>query len=336
MLDKMRRGHTASECLNEPPGNELGWFISEARESLRFDDISESSHSLCRRCRRLDLPAWLREDPPIQAGRDLRKLPGDRRVFRELGRVDNIILKYNCPLCRCLFGLIPFPSKLDQKVVLVLSWSMYRLEASISMDTSERRATSKYISAILDPTETGLQVEELSSTRGDGLCAVMHGPDGSSMPLSAVEIGPDRIDYMSIRRWLNDCDTLHSSMCQPRTSADLHKICLIDVKSRRLVTYSSRTSEYLALTYVWGKGAQHVPGAGMPGTLFGELPRTIEDAIAFTEDLGTRYLWVDLVCIDQNNEAKRFEQISIMSAIYQGAYATIVAFSGASMEAGLP
>lgn len=213
---------------------------------------------------------------------------------------------------------------------------MYRLEASLSMDTSERRATSKYISAILDPTETGLEVEDLSSTRGDGLCAVMHGPDEFPKPLSAVEIDPDRIDYMSIRRWLSDCDTLHSSTCQPRISADLHKICLIDVKSRRLVTYSSRTSEYLALTYVWGKGAQHVLGAGIPGTLLGKLPRTIEDAIAFTEDLGTRYLWVDLVCIDQSNEVKRFEQISIMSAIYQGAYATIVAFSGASTEAGLP
>ena len=74
----------------------------------------------------------------------------------------------------------------------------------------------------------------------------------------------------------------------------------------------------------------------MPGTLLGELPRTIEDAIAFTEDLDKRYLWVDLVCIDQSNEEKKLEQISIMSAIYQGAYATIVAFSGVSSEAGLP
>ncbi|KAL2056445.1 hypothetical protein ABVK25_003468 [Lepraria finkii] len=331
-----RRGPTASKCLNAPPGRELNWFISEARESLRFDNISESSHSLCRRCKKLDLPAWLREDPPIQVDRDLKKLPGDRRVFRQLGRVDTIVLKYNCPLCRCLFGLIPFPSKLNQKVILVLSWSMYRLEASISMDTSERRTTSKYISAILDPTETGLEVEDLSSTRGDGLCAVMHGPDGFSKPLSAVEIDPDCIDYMSIRRWLRDCDILHSSTCQPRISTDLHKICLIDARSRRLITYSSRTSEYLALTYVWGKGDQHVLGAGTPGTLLGELPRTIEDAIAFTEDLGKRYLWVDLVCIDQSNEAKKSEQISIMSAIYQGAYATIVAFSGASAEASLP
>ena len=113
---------------------------------------------------------------------------------------------------------------------------MNRLEASITMDTSERRATSKYISAILDPTETGLEVEDLSSTRGDGLCAIMYGPDGFSKPLSAVEINSNRIDYMSIRRWLRDCDILHSSMCKPRISDDLHKICLFEVKSRRLVT----------------------------------------------------------------------------------------------------
>ena len=52
--------------------------------------------------------------------------------------------------------------------------------------------------------------------------------------------------------------------------------------------------------------------------------------------MGKQHLWVDPVCIDQSNEVEKFQQSGIMSDIYQGAYATLVAFSGASANAGLP
>lgn len=200
----------------------------------------------------------------------------------------------------------------------------------------EKRTTSKYITAILEPSDTGLTVEDLASTRGDGLSAIMQGPDGALQPLTAKEIDPHCVDLSSIRRWLTNCDSLHSYTCQSQASENLRKICLIAVKARRIVEYSSTTIEYLALSYVWGKSSKLVSGSGIPGTVLGALPQTIEDALALTEDLGQEYLWVDLVCIDQSNETRKQEQINIMSDIYQGAYATIIAFSGASADAGLP
>ncbi|KAG8527817.1 uncharacterized protein KY384_007971 [Bacidia gigantensis] len=196
------------------------------------------------------------------------------------------------------------------------------------MDTKEKRATSRYVTAILDPSTTGISIEDLASNRGDGLCVASRlGPD-PLIPLSAKELDPRSVDIDSICRWLTECDSMHSLACKPQASHNLNHIRLIDVESRCIVNYSSETRIYLALSYVWGKGRQNVAGAGLPGTKLGILPPTIEDALAFTRDLDKRYLWVDLVCIEQNNENDKLKQMGIMSDIFQGAYATIVAFDG--------
>ena len=54
------------------------------------------------------------------------------------------------------------------------------------------------------------------------------------------------------------------------------------------------------------------------------------------KSLGKQYLWVDSVCINQSDEMEKLEHMGIMSDIYGCAYATIVALSGASANAGLP
>ena len=308
---------------------------------MRFDDNSDKLHDVCRRCRELDILNWLETEPPIQTDRDLSKVKEnsgtvDPRLFRDLGEAGSIKLYYDCPICRCLFGLTPIPSACDKHVLLILSWSMYRLEASISMDTSEKRKTSKYITVVLEPSATGLTIEDLASTRGDGLCVASKMDHDHLDSLSAIELDPHRIDIDSILRWLKECDLLHSLTCKPQMSPNLIHIRLIDVEARRIVMYSSKTEIYLALSYVWGKGKYCVAGAGLPGTELGPLPKTIEDSLALTKALGKRYLWVDQACIQQNNESEKLKQIEMMSDIYQGAYATIVALDGNSAEAGLP
>lgn len=243
-----KKGHLASDCPNERLGYNLGWFISQDREAMQFEDFSNSPQWLCQRCQKVDLLAWLREDPPIQRDRDMGKMLDDQRLFRDLGTVGSIVLRDDCSLCRCIFGLIPHPYSLRQKVRLVLSWSMYRLEASMSIDTTEKRETSKYICAILVPSNTGLTVEDLVSTRGDGLCAVGADFYGPNVGLGAREVDPDRLDLDLIRGWLANCERLHPVTCAPRKSDKLQMICLIDANSHCLVPYSPQTRDYLALS----------------------------------------------------------------------------------------
>jgi hypothetical protein len=69
------------------------------------------------------------------------------------------------------------------------------------------------------------------------------------------------------------------------------------------------------------------------------LPLVIESAIEFLECLSERYLWVDALCIVQDDEVDVADQISKMDVIYSHSYATLIAAtvtSSRSQLLGLP
>lgn len=80
---------------------------------------------------------------------------------------------------------------------------------------------------------------------------------------------------------------------------DVNKMCI--VKSREVV-------KYVALSYVWGATPTlHLTTMNQhrmrfPGALKGlPLPKTIEDALDLTRACGEQFLWVDSLCIIQND-----------------------------------
>lgn len=66
------------------------------------------------------------------------------------------------------------------------------------------------------------------------------------------------------------------------------------------------------------------------------LPRTITDAMLLVSRFDERYLWVDSLCIMQDDAENKHDQIALMDVIYQKAILTIVAVSGKNAGAGLP
>ncbi|KAI9170785.1 hypothetical protein HJFPF1_00258 [Paramyrothecium foliicola] len=65
------------------------------------------------------------------------------------------------------------------------------------------------------------------------------------------------------------------------------------------------------------------------------FPRTIRDAMAVVKLLGEKYLWVDAVCIIQDDEEMRHDTIHNMNAVFANATLTIVAADGGDANAGL-
>ena len=54
----------------------------------------------------------------------------------------------------------------------------------------------------------------------------------------------------------------------------------------------------------------------------------MEDAIILVRNLGEKYLWTDLCCIDQYDKATNQGQIMQMDKIYASSYLTVVALDG--------
>lgn len=67
---------------------------------------------------------------------------------------------------------------------------------------------------------------------------------------------------------------------------------------------------------------------------FDELPKTIRDAIRVTVGLGYSYLWVDSLCIFQDDESDQAREIAKMPLIYRNAIITIVAAMASSSSEG--
>ncbi|KAF3809524.1 hypothetical protein GCG54_00012808, partial [Colletotrichum gloeosporioides] len=86
---------------------------------------------------------------------------------------------------------------------------------------------------------------------------------------------------------------------------------------------------YVALSHCWG---HHQPAKTTKATL--DLPKTFQDAITVTRALGIDFIWVDSLCIIQDDPDDWAKEASQMASIYRNAYITIAATSAAGGEEG--
>jgi hypothetical protein len=66
-----------------------------------------------------------------------------------------------------------------------------------------------------------------------------------------------------------------------------------------------------------------------------DLPKTILGAIILVEQIGERFLWVDSICILQDDMAHKKETIPFMGMIYGNALFSIVAMTSHKADHGL-
>ena len=143
----------------------------------------------------------------------------------------------------------------------------------------------------------------------------------------------------------HDQSTLIFQPCQPiSVNTIASDLTLVDVKRECLVDMPVNT-KYIALSYVWGgpQPFQNVTSRRKflykPHSISVDdeaIPRTICDAIRLVANLGERYIWVDSLCICQDEVENKMSQIMNMGNIYSQALLTIIAASGSNANAGLP
>lgn len=174
-------------------------------------------------------------------------------------------------------------------------------------------------------------------------------PGASNILLGRV-FAASKIDPDLIRMWIRCCDDWHQGECKssfrnklPHPAAEL-RFYAVDVVGMRLVLLSPEET-YCTLSYVWGSTKHFelkkadIEALKQPGgfsKVFDQLPSTIKDAIELTKELGFLYLWVDCVCLPQDDNTAMEAAFKRMHLVYSKAALNIVGASGDHVDVGLP
>jgi Heterokaryon incompatibility protein (HET) len=111
-------------------------------------------------------------------------------------------------------------------------------------------------------------------------------------------------------------------------------VCLVDTGSLLV-----KHAPYVALSYRWGE-SNHLTTT--TGTLrercecipLMDMPRTLQEAVTVTRRLGIRYIWIDALCIIQDDQNDWSREAAKMGEIYLNAYCTIAAHAAGHADDG--
>jgi hypothetical protein len=147
-----------------------------------------------------------------------------------------------------------------------------------------------------------------------------------------------------VSSWVADCLTRHDGCRLPNPN----------FVPRRLVNVSSWNDDtepflfepkvpcaYVALSYCWGVDISEVPATTNArlkpygsAIQFSSLPEIIRDAIIFCRGIRVTYLWVDMLCIVQDNPEDWVKEASKMHFVYSNSFLTVAAHAPTSCRTG--
>lgn len=114
-------------------------------------------------------------------------------------------------------------------------------------------------------------------------------------------------------------------------SVDAITLCLFETRGK--IGY------YIALIHRWGgnftlKTTKRTLSRRLRGFCFEDMPRKFRDAVLVAKALGIRYLWIDSLCIVQDDRQDWLEQSAKMGSIYMNSDFTIAAHSAGQCNEG--
>ncbi|KAK7909258.1 HET-domain-containing protein [Apiospora marii] len=169
---------------------------------------------------------------------------------------------------------------------------------------------------------------------------------GTEHLASPINVEPGSTSSFALaRHWIDYCTHIHDCGIQ-NAPASMPRILLDlkgpDMENHICITETEPLSRapYVALSYCWGRQAQRVTLTGqekarlLKGINLGKFDPTIQDAIKVTRELGFRYLWIDALCIIQDDIVDKVHEIAHMHEIYRNAAFTIIASRSAGVTEG--
>ncbi|KAF2687996.1 HET-domain-containing protein [Lentithecium fluviatile CBS 122367] len=135
-------------------------------------------------------------------------------------------------------------------------------------------------------------------------------------------------EQMQLPTRVLDVDSLprRESMSNTKNWHDL----FAEGKCKLVEHHAQEKGQYVALSYCWGTSLAYKTVKGnreyhRQGIDFARLPKSLQDAIFITRYLNLRYIWIDCLCIVQDDRVDWEREASNMANIYSKSYLTIAA-----------
>jgi hypothetical protein len=174
---------------------------------------------------------------------------------------------------------------------------------------------------------------------------------GSEAASIGVEIGlptlPEAggdLHLTLLREWLRDCDENHSDHGITAVKENGLPTRVLDVGNAgnpTLRLYHPAENEkgrYIVLSHCWGKAqaftTERTFATSCKAIKFDALPKSFQDAVTVSRTLGVRFLWIDSLCIIQDNDKDKGKEIKQMEEIFASAYCTIAGTSAKDSHEG--
>jgi hypothetical protein len=173
------------------------------------------------------------------------------------------------------------------------------------------------------------------------------GPCVGHAPHVSEVLSPEHAAHFA-RQWLHRCQEQHEACrkSQILTHSSTLPTRVLDVglldapyDKITLVEQGGLTADYLALSYCWGRDQNFVTTTEnirdrFAGISFEELPKTFQDAVEITRHMGVRYLWIDALCIIQDDNEDWDREAANMDCIYEGSLLTLSATCSGGVNQG--
>jgi hypothetical protein len=297
--------------------------------------------SLCTSCQKWDFEREL-----------LPRSPDDVEARMRIDELEKVRNAVRCPMCRlrlsALRAIPGFDNITWQKSAFVHTSPMifggYHPHPGSVQKTWIARI---WVQLLIDTNNWSSATTGTSFSQGIQLLADDSKVGSSSQLLKGRPIPEANVDFRLLGLWTSKCSREHGITCAPHPLTIDFGLRLIDIR-RRCVVNAPRECRYLALSYVWGNAKQlileqktyvRLTNDGGLADDCADVSQSIKDAMLLCETLQEPYLWVDALCIKQDDDVDRSRQIANMDAVYGGATFTIVAAAGkpgVGASAGIP
>lgn len=280
--------------------------------SLRPRTAPETDTSqLCSRC--VTLPIWLPRHTFTDTLSDLRERSPQ------------------CELCRLLLKHVEGYVTSDKEAI-----HFFRVGSFLTL--SDRKALP-ILSIYITPNQRALSTYRFPPKLGYSQATSQSIHD----PFPDLHLGHPRLPEPGstahikvLQEWIFQCNIHHQ--CSPNIETFLPTRVLELASPSKVRLFCGTRGQtcpgkYLALSHRWGSSIQHKKFCtnkanitqNQRGIEIADLPKTFQDAIQITRKLGIQFLWIDSLCIIQDDKEDWKTESRLMEQVFSSAYATIAA-----------